>query len=68
MAGHKGVAMIYGRGREAAQDKVSGLCESGGHRNCFSVRCNCPCHNQAIEKANAREAAKTEAKPPFRCN
>ncbi len=68
MAGHKGLAMIYGRGRESAPEKVSGLCESGRHRNCFSVRCNCPCHNRAIEKANAKEAAKAAAAPAFRCN
>ncbi len=50
MSGHKGVPMLYGRGREAAVDRVSGQCKAGRHHNCFSLHCNCPCHTRDIER------------------
>ena len=61
MAGHRGLANVYGRGREAATPKVMGQCLAGRHKNCFSVRCECSCHNASIEKDDAKAAAKAKA-------
>lgn len=61
MAGHKGVPMLYGRGRAKAVRKQSGQCSAGRCKNCFSLNCTCSCHSGEVERDDAKAASKATA-------
>ena len=56
MAGHQGLAMVYGRNRKKAEKKKMKPCAEGKHYNCFSMNCTCECHGRHERVRDARKA------------